>query len=115
LFRCILIPCLSSVSLLSIICIMFPSPGMVTVLDEQRHGLQTGDRVTFEEVEGMSEVHCTARARASACASASEQMISTTRQISREHVVSIVSGNRSEAKQSKEKQRKNQQARLEYE
>ncbi len=40
---------------------MCSAPGMATVLDEQRHGLQTGDRVTIEEVEGMTEVQYTAR------------------------------------------------------
>eukprot|EP00455_Lapot_gusevi_P021711 TRINITY_DN2271_c0_g2_i1.p1 TRINITY_DN2271_c0_g2~~TRINITY_DN2271_c0_g2_i1.p1 ORF type:complete len:1029 (-),score=470.59 TRINITY_DN2271_c0_g2_i1:92-3154(-) len=32
-------------------------PGVVSVLDESRHGLETGDYVTFEEVEGMVELN----------------------------------------------------------
>lgn len=33
------------------------SPGIVTTLDKARHGLETGDYVTFEEVEGMVELN----------------------------------------------------------
>lgn len=33
------------------------SPGVVTVNEDKRHGLETGDWVTFEEVEGMSELN----------------------------------------------------------
>lgn len=41
------------------------NPGVVTVHEDQRHGLQDGDYVTFEEVEGMTELnleHSQARA-----------------------------------------------------
>ena len=31
--------------------------GLVTVLDEGRHGLEDGDYVTFSEVGGMSELN----------------------------------------------------------
>ena len=31
--------------------------GIVTCLDETRHGLEDGDYVTFTEVEGMSELN----------------------------------------------------------
>eukprot|EP00291_Cryptomonas_curvata_P023224 CAMPEP_0172160716 /NCGR_PEP_ID=MMETSP1050-20130122/5715_1 /TAXON_ID=233186 /ORGANISM="Cryptomonas curvata, Strain CCAP979/52" /LENGTH=504 /DNA_ID=CAMNT_0012830515 /DNA_START=177 /DNA_END=1687 /DNA_ORIENTATION=- len=33
------------------------SPGLVTTLDEQRHGFEDGDLVTFTEVQGMVEVN----------------------------------------------------------
>jgi len=33
------------------------NPGIVTVHEDQRHGLQDGDYVTFEEVEGMIELN----------------------------------------------------------
>eukprot|EP00457_Paulinella_chromatophora_P001066 gb/GEZN01001068.1/.p1 GENE.gb/GEZN01001068.1/~~gb/GEZN01001068.1/.p1 ORF type:complete len:1020 (-),score=206.38 gb/GEZN01001068.1/:214-3273(-) len=33
------------------------SPGVVTVHEDQRHGLEDGDLVTFEEVEGMTELN----------------------------------------------------------
>ena len=32
-------------------------PGEVTCLDEARHGFETGDFVTFTEVEGMEELN----------------------------------------------------------
>ena len=31
-------------------------PGVVSVLEEHRHGLETGDVVLITEVEGMTEV-----------------------------------------------------------
>ena len=33
------------------------NPGMVTTLDEARHGLETGDYVTFTEVKGMEPLN----------------------------------------------------------
>jgi ubiquitin-activating enzyme E1 len=33
------------------------NPGVVTVTDDTRHGLETGDYVTFREVEGMDELN----------------------------------------------------------
>jgi len=33
------------------------NPGIVTVSEDRRHGLQTGDYVTFEEVEGMTQLN----------------------------------------------------------
>ncbi|KAL4623620.1 ubiquitin-like modifier-activating enzyme 1 [Arapaima gigas] len=33
------------------------SPGLVTCLDEARHGFETGDYVTFTEVQGMKELN----------------------------------------------------------
>ena len=33
------------------------NPGMVTTLDETRHGLETGDYVTFTEVKGMTQLN----------------------------------------------------------
>ena len=33
------------------------NPGMVTTLDEARHGLETGDYVTFTEVQGMEALN----------------------------------------------------------
>lgn len=34
------------------------NPGVVTVLDDHRHGLESGDVVVISEVEGMEEVSC---------------------------------------------------------
>lgn len=34
------------------------NPGVVTVLDDHRHGLESGDVVVINEVEGMEEVSC---------------------------------------------------------
>ncbi|XP_067908159.1 ubiquitin-like modifier-activating enzyme 1 isoform X2 [Heterodontus francisci] len=33
------------------------NPGLVTCLDELRHGFQTGDYVTFSEIQGMTELN----------------------------------------------------------
>ncbi|XP_072329037.1 ubiquitin-like modifier-activating enzyme 1 isoform X2 [Scyliorhinus torazame] len=33
------------------------NPGLVTCLDERRHGFQTGDYVTFSEIQGMTELN----------------------------------------------------------
>uniref|UniRef100_UPI00398E7F4A ubiquitin-like modifier-activating enzyme 1 isoform X2 n=1 Tax=Pristiophorus japonicus TaxID=55135 RepID=UPI00398E7F4A len=33
------------------------NPGLVTCLDESRHGFQTGDYVTFSEIQGMTELN----------------------------------------------------------
>ena len=33
------------------------APGLVTVSDEARHGLENGDHVTFSEVQGMAELN----------------------------------------------------------
>lgn len=30
------------------------NPGVVTTLDNRMHGLQTGDKVTFKEIAGMT-------------------------------------------------------------
>lgn len=43
----------------STVCVSPPQgcPGEVTCLDEARHGFETGDFVTFREVEGMEELN----------------------------------------------------------
>lgn len=33
------------------------NPGVVTCLDEARHGFESGDYVTFTEVQGMTELN----------------------------------------------------------
>lgn len=33
------------------------NPGVVTCLDEARHGFENGDYVTFTEVQGMTELN----------------------------------------------------------
>lgn len=33
------------------------NPGVVTCLDESRHGFESGDFVTFTEVQGMTELN----------------------------------------------------------
>lgn len=37
------------------------NPGVVTCMDNQPHGLQTGQSVVFREVNGMKELNGTAR------------------------------------------------------
>lgn len=33
------------------------NPGVVTCLDEARHGFESGDYVTFTEIQGMTELN----------------------------------------------------------
>ena len=33
------------------------NPGLVTTLDNRMHGLQTGDKVTFKEIVGMTALN----------------------------------------------------------
>lgn len=44
--------------LLSLCCVCLKdSAGVVTCLDEARHGFESGDFVTFTEVQGMTELN----------------------------------------------------------
>jgi len=56
--------CVSTLNIWRIICWLLPlqdNPGVVTCMDNQPHGLQTGQSVVFREVNGMVELNGTAR------------------------------------------------------
>ena len=38
-------------------CLLQANPGVVTTLDNRMHGLQTGDKVTFKEIVGMTALN----------------------------------------------------------
>lgn len=40
-----------------VIALFKDNPGVVTCLDEARHGFENGDYVTFTEVQGMTELN----------------------------------------------------------